>query len=85
MATGQTLQVAKLKCEMILELSKETMTNKDTEKRDETREEATKEQGTIFTKLYLLTWGLYCQTFYGSNLRIFIISWSVYLWLAFSA
>jgi hypothetical protein len=73
LATGQTLQVAKLKCEMILELSKETMTNKDTEKRDETREEATKELGTIFHKTLSSNLGpvlsnLFTAVIYGFSL-----------------
>jgi hypothetical protein len=32
-----------------------------------------------------LSWGLQCKTFYSLNLQIFIISWIVCLWLAFSA
>jgi hypothetical protein len=34
---------------------------------------------------FSLNWGLYYKTFYGHNLQIFVISWSVCPWQAFPA
>jgi hypothetical protein len=40
---------------------------------------------TVLVKTYQLLGGKYYKTFYGFNLRIFVISWNVCLWQAFPA